>query len=87
MNDNDILKYVKRDYNDIKDIILFLANPDNITRSSLTELFSNKAAKQDPATGEIVVTPPKYRVTDYFDLPAGILPNQKTEIKDTTFYT
>lgn len=84
MNDNDILKYVKHDYNDIKDIILFLANPDNITRSSLTELFSNKAAKQDPATGEIVVTPPKYRVTDYFDLPAGILPNQKTEIKDTT---
>ena len=85
MNDNDILKYVKHDYAEIKDVIALLANPDNITRSSLTELFSNKGAKQDPATKEITVVPPKYRVTDYFDLPANVLPNQTSAVKDTTF--
>ena len=85
MNDNDILKYVKHDYAEIKDVVALLANPDNITRSSLTELFSNKGAKQDPATKEITVVPPKYRVTDYFDLPANILPNQSSAVKDTTF--
>lgn len=85
MNDSDILKYVKHDYEKIKDDVLFLANPDNITRTSLTKLFSNKATKQDPVTKEITVVPPKYRITDYFDLPANIIANQPEAIKDTTF--
>lgn len=85
MNDNDILKYVKHDFNTIKDDVLFLANPENITRSSLTRLFSNCGTKQDPVTKEITVIPAKYRITDFFDLPANILPNQPNPIKDTTF--
>lgn len=84
MNDNDILIYKKYNYEDIKDIVEFLADPKNITRTSLTSLFSNKGTKQDPNTGEITVIPPKYRITDYFDLPAKILPNQPNEVKDTT---
>ena len=84
MNDNDILVYKKLNYEDIKEIVLFLANAKNINRTSLTELFSNKGTKQDPKTGEITVIPPKYRITDYFDLPAKILPNQPNEVKDTT---
>jgi hypothetical protein len=84
MNDNDILKYVKHNYEDIKDDILFMANPDNITRSSLTRLFSNRGAKQDPVTKKITIVPAKYKCTDYFDLPANILPNQPEAVKDTT---
>lgn len=85
MNDNDILKYVKHNFEDIKDDVLFLANPENITRSSLTRLFSNQGTKQDPVTKEISIVPAKYKCTDYFDLPANILPNQTEPIKDTTF--
>lgn len=85
MNDYDILKYVKLDYENIKEDVLFLANPDNITRSSLTRLFSNRGTKQDPVTKEISIEPAKYRCTDYFDLPANILPNQPESVKDTTF--
>ena len=84
MNDNDILVYKKYNFDDIKEIVLFLANPKNINRTSLTNIFSNKCSKQDPKTGEISVTAPKYKITDYFDLPAKVLPNQPTEVKDTT---
>lgn len=85
MNDNDILIYKKFEYKDIEEDILFLSNPDNITRSSLTELFSNKGVEQDPNTLEIKMVPAKYKCTDYFDLPANILKNQPEPVKDTTF--
>jgi hypothetical protein len=84
MNDNDILIYKKYKFEEIKDVIETLSHPEKITRSLLASLFSNRGTKQDPVTKEIIVSPPKYRLTDYFDLPAKTLPNQLTEIKDTT---
>lgn len=78
----DVTKYVKIDYNDIKDLIATLSIPYNITRSLLNDLFSNRSEKQP--NGKYKILPPKYNSTDYFDLPAGILKNQPTAVKDTT---
>lgn len=83
MNDNDTLKYRKLKYDDIKDVIEKLKDPNNITRSYLTELFSNRQGKRDD-NGKIEVLPARFRCTDYFDLPAGVLENQPQAIKDTT---
>ena len=79
----DINKYVKHDFNKVKDVIEKLKDPNNITSEYLTELFSNKAVSQNDE-GEITVTAPEYRVTDWFDLPAKILDNQPNAV-ETTF--
>lgn len=79
----DINRYVKRNYEDIKEDILKLANPDLITTDYLVELFSNKADSQNDK-GEIIVDEPKYRVTDWFDLPAKVLRGQDNPV-ETTF--
>ena len=84
MNDNDILIYKKVKYDDIKDLIETLSHPETITRSLLSSIFSNKISKQDPITKEITIVPPKYRLTDFFDLPPKILPNQPEAVNDTT---
>ena len=80
----DINKYVKRDWESIKEDVLKLVDPKNITQNLLCELFSAQNGGYD-SNGEIKVLPPKYRVTDYFDLPANILGNQPNAVKDTTF--
>ena len=84
MNDNDILVYKKHDYNAVKEIVEKLSDPKKITKALLTDIFSNRMSKQDPVTKEITVIPPKFRITDYFDLPAKILPNQPNAVPDTT---
>jgi len=80
----DINSYRKLNWEDIKDDVILLSNHRNITKGLLTELFSIKTSGRDE-NGEISVKPSKYLVTDYFDLPAGILANQKESVKDTTF--
>jgi len=80
----DINSYRKLNWEDIKDNVILLSNHRNITKGLLTELFSIKTSGRDE-NGEISVKPSKYLVTDYFDLPAGILANQKESVKDTTF--
>ena len=75
--------YRKLEWDKIKDDILKLADPKNVTRSLLTELFSRGAQTQDE-DGNITMSPAKYNVTDYFDLPANILINQTKAVKDTT---
>lgn len=79
----DINKYVKHDFSKVKDVIEKLKDPNNITSEYLTELFSNKAVSQNDE-GEITVTAPEYRVTDWFDLPAKTLDNQPNAV-ETTF--
>lgn len=79
----DINKYVKRKYEDIKEDIARLSIVDNITTDLLTELFSARAVEQDDS-GEITVGEPKYRITDWFDLPANVLGNQPEPV-ETTF--
>ena len=83
MNDNDTLKYNKLKFDDIKDVIEHLKDPKNISRSYLTELFSNRQGNRDD-NGRIEVLPARYRCTDYFDLPANTLICQPNEVKDTT---
>ena len=61
--------YRKLEWDKIKDDILKLADPKNVTRSLLTELFSRGAQTQDE-DGNITMSPAKYNVTDYFDLLA-----------------
>ena len=80
----DINSYRKLKWEDIKDDVIDLANHRNITKSKLTALFSMKPQGRDES-GEFIIKPSKYLVTDYFDLPAGILVNQKEPIKDTTW--
>ena len=80
----DINSYRKLNWEDIKDDVILLSNHRNITKGLLTELFSIKTSGRDE-NGEISVKPSKYLVTDYFDLPVGILANQKESVKDTTF--
>lgn len=75
--------YRKWDWEVIKDDILRLADPENVTRTYLSELFSRDAQSQDE-DGNIKMSPAKYNVTDYFDLPANIIKNQPTKINDTT---
>ncbi len=80
----DIVSYRKHKWEDIKDDVILLANHRNVTRSKLTELFSMKIQGRDES-GEFIIKRGKYLVTDYFDLPAGILANQKELVKDTTW--
>ena len=80
----DINSYRKLKWEDIKDDVIDLANHRNITKSKLTALFSMKPQGRDES-GEFIIKPSKYLVTDYFDLPAGILVNQKEPVKDTTW--
>lgn len=75
--------YRKLEWEQVKDDILKLANPENVTRSYLSELFSRGVQSQDE-DGNIIMSPAKYNVTDYFDLPANILINQPKAVPDTT---
>lgn len=75
--------YRKWEWDQVKEDVLKLADPANVTRSYLTELFTRKAKGQDE-DGNIIMAPSKYNVTDYFDLPAGVLKNQPNVVKDTT---
>ena len=52
---------------------------ENISRTSLTEWFSNRVVKQPD--GSVKIEPAKYRTTDYFDLPKNFLGNQPNEQK------
>lgn len=79
----DINKYVKHPWDKVKDDVERLKNPDNITTDLLVELFS-ATPKEQSDTGEITVEEPKYRITDWFDLPANTLNNQPQSI-ETTF--
>ena len=54
----DINKYVKRDWESIKEDILKLVDPKNITQNLLCELFSAQNGGYD-SNGEIKVLPPK----------------------------
>ena len=75
--------YRKWEWDQIKDDIIKLSDPANVTRSLLTELFSRTVESQDE-DGNIIMGPAKYNATDYFDLPAGILKSQVGPVKDTT---
>lgn len=83
MNDNDILKYRKHNFEDIKDILETMKDPKKVSRTLLNNLFSNVGKKLPDGTTE--VRPPKYRITDYFDIPANMLVNQPKAVKNTTF--
>ena len=79
----DITKHRKLEWNDIKEDIEPLKDHNNITRSKLSELFSNQIGEKD-SNGEFKVSQSKYICTDYFDLPAGVLVNQPKPVKNTT---
>lgn len=78
----NISEYTKHNYENIKDLLNILKEPKNVTRELLNDLFS---AIPDGDTFPIKILPPKYRATDYFDLPKSFDPEFITEdIKDTT---
>lgn len=79
----DINTYRKLSWDQVKDEIEILKDYNNITRSKLSQLFSNQMDGEE--SGEIKVKKAKYYCTDYFDLPANVLPNQPKIVKDTTF--
>lgn len=81
-NTLNINQYRKFSWDEIKDDVIKLIDPQFISRSSLQEYFSNQSEKQSDGTYKVI--PSKYRVTDYFDLPANII-NNPTIVKDTTF--
>lgn len=80
----DITKYRKLTWDQVKSEIEILKDYNNITRTKLTELFSHQMGEMD-STGEIIVKEPKFLCTDYFDLPANVLPNQPKPVESTTF--
>lgn len=78
----DINQYRKLDFEDIRNDLLLMKDEDNVSRTSLTEWFSNKSVKQPDGSFKIV--PAKYRTTDYFDLPKNFLNNQPDDQPNTT---
>ena len=78
----DINKYRKLNFEDIKNDLEMMKVEENISRTSLTEWFSNRVVKQPD--GSVKIEPAKYRTTDYFDLPKNFLGNQPNEQKNTT---
>lgn len=78
----DINKYTKLNFEDIKEDLEILKDESKVTRTLLSKLFSNKSEKT--ADGKYKITPAKYRVTDYFDLPKDFLINQPNPQPNTT---
>ena len=73
----NVNEYRKFSWDEVKDLVLSLSDWKSITRTKLCNNFTNQLID-----GKVV--PPKYRLTDFFDLPAGILQNQKEAVNDTT---
>lgn len=82
MSSLDVNKYIKHNFEDIKDDLELLKDEHNVSRTLLTQLFSNKSEKGPD--GKIKIIPSKYRVSDYFDLPKGFLINQPNPQPNTT---
>lgn len=78
----DVNKFIKHKFEDIEEDLILMKEERNISRTSLTNWFSNRTEKGPD--GKIKVLPPKYRVTDYFDLPKGFLINQPNPQPNTT---
>lgn len=82
MSSLDVNKFIKHKFEDIKDDLELLKDERNVSRTLLTQLFSNRTEKGPD--GKIKIIPAKYRVTDYFDLPKGFLINQPNPQPNTT---
>lgn len=85
VNDNEynVNEYRKFSWEEVKSLVLQFTNWEEITRTKIIDTFTNTASQD--SSGKYKISPPTYRITDYFDLPAKTLPNQLTPIKDTTF--
>lgn len=74
--------YRKLNFEDIKHDLELMRVEENVSRTTLTEWFSNRTVKQPDGT--LKVEPAKYRTTDYFDLPKNFLGNQPNDQINTT---
>lgn len=79
----NVNQYVKHNFEDIKGDLELFKDEKNVSRTLMNKMFSNQSVRNDD-TGKVEIKPPKYRVTDYFDLPKGFLINQPNSQPNTT---